>query len=260
VSVTLTAIPVAGSVFSGWSGDCAGTGACTLAMSADHAVTATFVPAHTLTVSLSGSGAGTVTAPGISCPGTCSASYPVGTAVTLTAAPSAGSTFSGWSGGCTGTSTCQITLGSDQAVSATFLRLAPSITALSESASVWREGSKLAFITRTRKPPIGTVFSFDLNEPATVTLKFFQRRAGRKVHGRCVAESKKNKGKPRCTRQVLAGALTRPARKGANHIHFAGRLSQSRRLRPGSYTLTVSATDSAQRRSSSRSLSFTIVR
>jgi hypothetical protein len=50
--VTLTATPVAGSAFSGWSGGgCSGTGTCTVTMSSDQAVTATF------TVS-SGSGGG----------------------------------------------------------------------------------------------------------------------------------------------------------------------------------------------------------
>jgi FG-GAP repeat/Divergent InlB B-repeat domain len=75
----------------------------------------------TLTVSLSGTGAGTVTGPGISCPGTCSSSYPDGTSVTLTAIPSAGSTFAGWSGGgCSGTGGCQVPMSSNQNVTATF--------------------------------------------------------------------------------------------------------------------------------------------
>ena len=41
-SVTLTAAPASGSLFSGWGGACAGTGGCTVAMSAAKSVTATF--------------------------------------------------------------------------------------------------------------------------------------------------------------------------------------------------------------------------
>jgi hypothetical protein len=40
--------------------------------------------------------------------------------VTLTAAPASGSTFAGWSGACSGTGTCQVTMNADTAVSATF--------------------------------------------------------------------------------------------------------------------------------------------
>lgn len=44
--VTLTAMPLAGSVFAGWSGgDCSGTGPCAVTMNAALSVTATFVPA-----------------------------------------------------------------------------------------------------------------------------------------------------------------------------------------------------------------------
>ena len=41
-SVTLSAGPVAGATFAGWSGACAGTGACTVTMDAARSVTATF--------------------------------------------------------------------------------------------------------------------------------------------------------------------------------------------------------------------------
>lgn len=41
-SVTLTETPASGSVFSGWSGDCSGTGDCTATMSQARSVTATF--------------------------------------------------------------------------------------------------------------------------------------------------------------------------------------------------------------------------
>src|SRR5439155_65795 len=66
-------------------------------------VTGTGVSTTTLalTVSKTGTGSGTVTSSpaGISCGTTCSASFTSGTMVTLTAAPAAGSTFTGWSGG-----------------------------------------------------------------------------------------------------------------------------------------------------------------
>ena len=53
-----------------------------------------------------GTGSGTVTSSpaGISCGSTCSSSFTQGTAVTLTASPNVGSTFTGWGGsGCSGT-------------------------------------------------------------------------------------------------------------------------------------------------------------
>src|SRR6185503_554423 len=41
---------------------------------------------------------------------TCAASFASGAAVAFTATPAAGSTFTGWSGGCSGTGTCTDTL------------------------------------------------------------------------------------------------------------------------------------------------------
>ena len=124
--VTLTAASGSGSSFTGWSGGgCSGTGTCTVTMSSDQSVTATFAtnppPSYTLTVGLAGAGSGSVKGSGISCPGSCSDSYPAGTMVTLTAASGSGSSFTGWSGGgCSGTGTCTVTMSSDQSVTATF--------------------------------------------------------------------------------------------------------------------------------------------
>ena len=75
-----------------------------------------------LTVTKSGTGSGTVTSSvgGINCGSTCSANIASGTAVTLTAAPAAGSTFTGWSGACTGSGTCLVTMTAAQSVTATF--------------------------------------------------------------------------------------------------------------------------------------------
>ena len=74
-----------------------------------------------LSVTRSGTGAGTVTATGISCGSDCSESYPVNTQVTLTAAADAGSTFGGWGGACSGTAgTCMVTMSASQSVTANF--------------------------------------------------------------------------------------------------------------------------------------------
>ena len=75
----------------------------------------------TLTVAKAGSGAGTVTsgAAEINCGPACSAPF-AAVPVTLIATASPGSTFTGWSGGCTGNGSCTLTMGSDQAATATF--------------------------------------------------------------------------------------------------------------------------------------------
>jgi hypothetical protein len=75
-----------------------------------------------LLVSKQGNGTGTVTSNvgGINCGATCSASLASGTTVTLTATPAAGSVFAGWSGACSGTLTCTVTMNGPQTVFATF--------------------------------------------------------------------------------------------------------------------------------------------
>jgi subtilase family serine protease len=73
-------------------------------------------------VSKAGTGSGTVVSSptGIDCGAACSASFADGTVVTLTAAPATGSSFTGWSGACTGTGTCSVTMDAAKSVTATF--------------------------------------------------------------------------------------------------------------------------------------------
>ena len=135
----------------------------------------------------------------------------------------------------------------------------PVVTGVRQSATTWRERNKLAQISKKKKPPLGTTFSFSLNEPAAVRLAFTRPAAGRKVSKKCVPVSKKNRKKPKCTRTVIVGTLAFNAHAGANRVRFAGRLSVTKKLKPGHYTLTITAT-SAGLRSTLRSLSFTIVK
>jgi NOL1/NOP2/fmu family ribosome biogenesis protein len=124
--VTLTQSAEAGSEFIGWSGACSGSGTCEVTMSAAKEVTATFnlkpMPKFKLTVSKSGTGTGKVTSTpaGIDCGATCSAEYESGKEVELKQAPEVGSEFVKWSGACTGSGTCKVTMSEARSVTAEF--------------------------------------------------------------------------------------------------------------------------------------------
>ncbi len=79
----------------------------------------------TLTVTLAGE-TGTVSSQGnlINCGATCEYAFDNQSAVTLTAVPDTNNWFFGWSGtgGCTGTSTCQLTMSAAKAATATFYK------------------------------------------------------------------------------------------------------------------------------------------
>ena len=131
-SVVLTAAPASGSTFGGWSGACAGTATtCTVAMSAVKAVSATFNlgPTYVLTVATSGSGTVGSSPTGISCGSTCGAAIGSGAVVTLTQAAGSGYTFSGWTGACSGTGVCSVSMTAAKTVGATFTVTTTSVPA-----------------------------------------------------------------------------------------------------------------------------------
>jgi hypothetical protein len=111
-SIKLAVTPDASMVLAGWQGGgCSGSApTCTLALSADTNIVMTLnqapppPPANAqLTVIESGGGQGSVVSnpAGINCPGTCTASFPEGTQLTLTATAASGSVFGGYTGACT---------------------------------------------------------------------------------------------------------------------------------------------------------------
>jgi hypothetical protein len=121
--VALTASPSPGSVFAGWSGACSGTGACSVTMDAARSVTATFnLGSFQLSSTKSGQGTGRVTSspPGIDCGATCAFTFPGTTVVTLTATPDPRMFFMGWSGACSGTGACTVTMDGAKSIDAKF--------------------------------------------------------------------------------------------------------------------------------------------
>lgn len=81
-------------------------------------------PKFALTVKKTGTGEGTVTSspPGINCGAKCTGEFEEGKEVTLTA-KATGSTFGGWSGACSGTGPCKVTMSEAEEVTAEFTAL-----------------------------------------------------------------------------------------------------------------------------------------
>jgi uncharacterized repeat protein (TIGR02543 family) len=126
-TISLTATPEVGYVFTGWTGtgSCAGTGTtCTLTMDVDRTVTATFTLAIPLTVTVTGNGSVSGGIGSINCgngAGVCSATFAQNATVTLVATPTTGAIFAGWTGACGGTATtCTVLMTAAKTVTATF--------------------------------------------------------------------------------------------------------------------------------------------
>lgn len=121
--VSLSAVPDANSVFLGWSGECQGTGTCSIRVGALHPITASFAAKeHSLVVVHQGLAHGKVTSfpPRIDCGPTCAARFETGLTVVLTATAEADAVFTGWSGACSGSGTCTLVLDDDQTATARF--------------------------------------------------------------------------------------------------------------------------------------------
>lgn len=139
---------------------------------------------------------------------------------------------------------------------------APVLSNLKESARVWRAGNSLARISsrsRAKAPAVGTTFSFDLNEAASVTFAFSEPAGGRLVGRTCAPPSRTNARRRACVRTITAGTLTFPAHSTVNTVRFDGLISKRVRLRPGSYTLRVSASTAAGR-AAEQAVRFTIAK
>jgi hypothetical protein len=115
---------------------------------------------HPFTVTVTGVGTDLVTSspPGISCPGSCVANFGAGVTVSLTAKPTINSVFAGWSGECTGTGTCPVTMNAAKAVTATFKATTSTSLASSPNPSAFESVVTFAAtVTSTRGMPTGSV-------------------------------------------------------------------------------------------------------
>lgn len=137
-NVTSCSVTSAGGTWSGTSGS-QSSGALTATRtyslecggpygSASDSVTVTVdPPPQTLTTSIA-AGSGTITGAGINCPGDCTESYAYGYSIPLTATPSAGYTFSGWGGACSGLGSCTVSMTQARSVTASFTLNAYTLT------------------------------------------------------------------------------------------------------------------------------------
>ena len=151
--VTITATPVSGYIFSGWSNGSADN-PITLTVNSDTTLNATFTAIPTYSVTLTANSGGSVTGGG---------SYQEGTQVTLSATPTSGYIFSSWSDGLTD-SNRTITISENITLSANFVETVYTYTlsveagnggSVSSSGGVYEEGVQ---VTITASPDSGYTF------------------------------------------------------------------------------------------------------
>jgi hypothetical protein len=94
---------------------------------------------------------------------------------------------------------------------------------------------------------------------ASLRLKFTQRVGGRRVKGRCVAQTKATRRRRACRRYVPRGVPALAGHQALNRVSFQGRITSRRTLRPGRYRLVITASNAAGR-VASKPLAFRIVK
>jgi hypothetical protein len=101
----------------------------------------------------------------------------------------------------------------------------------------------------------GNLF-YTLSEAATVQLKLEKKVPGRRVGGKCVKQTPQNKTKKRCPRFRQIGALFNgTGAAGQNKVT----LPNGKKLKPGVYRVTITATDAAGN-ASTQFVKFTVAK
>lgn len=103
----------------------------------------------------------------------------------------------------------------------------------------------------------GSVVSYALSEPATVAFGVERKYTGRKSGGKCVKQTRKNRQRKKCRLwKSVKGSFIHAGILGSNSFRFSGRLGAP--LVPAAYRLTGVATDSAELKSQTQRVGFTI--
>ena len=135
-----------------------------------------------------------------------------------------------------------------------------TISRLHQTHAVFAAGSSSTPVNAqaARRHHRGTVFSFRLDQPATVRIAIQRNVAGRRLGHRCRPDRPKLHLRPRCRRWVGVATLTRGGHAGRNIVAFSGRI-RGKTLKPGRYRAGFTATDTAGRSRPQR-LGFKIVK
>jgi hypothetical protein len=91
---------------------------------------------------------------------------------------------------------------------------------------------------------MGTVFSFGLDQPATVKIAIQRVTLGRRVGRSCKPPSHELRQKRRCIPTVTIATLIRSGHVGSNKVAFTGRIG-GMALKPGRYRAVFSAVNAA---------------
>jgi VCBS repeat protein len=89
------------------------------------------------------------------------------------------------------------------------------------------------------------VFSYSLNEQASVRLTFVREVLGREVAGSCVARARGSRRPRTCVRLLPVGTLMMTGHAGRDELAFDGRIPGVPALRPGHYEVSISASSTA---------------
>ncbi len=133
---------------------------------------------------------------------------------------------------------------------------APRVTGLRIRPSRFRRSSRRLARIAASKPRAR--IQLTLSEPATVTFKAQRLRSGRRAGSRCVARTRRNRGRAACQRVTPSGgSVALKLSAGRNVVGFSGRLRRA--LPAGRYRLVVVARDAAGNASTTRRTGFTIL-